>query len=82
MVSSRILPSWSAEAIRSLHGNLGMFTSAADFFGIDLWCIRLLAKHSIGERHSLEEWLEFKRNRLRTLSQTASEVATEMGLEK
>ena len=82
VIVSRVLPSWSAQAIRSLHGNLGMLMSAPDFFGTDLWCIRLLAKHSIGERHSLEEWLEFKRNRLRTLSKFASEVANEMGLEK
>jgi len=82
VIVSRILPSWSADAVRSLHGYLGMLMTAADFFGTDLWCIRLLAKHSIGERHSLEEWLNFKRNRLRTLSQIASEVATEMGLGK
>jgi hypothetical protein len=59
---------------------LGMLMSATDFCGTDLWCVRLLAKHSLVERRSLEEWLRFKQKRLNALSQLASEVASDMGL--
>ena len=80
VIVSRILPSWSADAVRQLHGSLGLLMSTTDFWGTDLWCIRLLAKHSLVERHSLEEWLRFKRKRLHALSQVAMEVTSELGL--
>jgi hypothetical protein len=80
VIVSKILPSWSSEALRPLSGAIGMLMSGSEWYGTDLLCIRLLAKHSLVERSRLEEWLKFKQHRLRRLSEMADEVANEMGV--
>jgi hypothetical protein len=82
VIVSRILPSWHAGAVGRLRGALGMLMTAPDFWGTDLWCIRLLARHSLLERSALEQWLEFKRKRLSALNEMAAEVAKEMAAGK
>ena len=80
VIVSKILPSWSASSLGRLQGTLGFLLTTPDFFGTDLWCIRLLARHALLERSSLEQWLDFKRKRLSVLSNMANEVAKEMGV--
>ena len=82
LIVSKILPSWSTTTLGRLEGTLGFLLTAPDFFGTDLWCIRLLARHALLDRTSLEQWLDFKRKRLGVLSNMANEVAKEMGVIK
>jgi hypothetical protein len=80
VIVSKVLPSWSAEAVARLRDTLGMFMTATDFWGTDLYCIRLLARHSLVARGPLEQWLVFKQKRLGALSAMAAEVGQEMGM--
>jgi hypothetical protein len=80
VIVSKILPFWSAEALRPLTGALGMLMTGSEWWGTDLLCIWLLAKHSLVERSRLEEWIKFKQHRLQRLSAMADQVAHEMGV--
>jgi hypothetical protein len=78
-IVSRVLPNWSRGSIERMAGTLQMLVSRTNVFDTDLLCIRLLAKHNLADREWLRRWLDFKRDRLRYLSQLGQDIDSELG---
>jgi len=57
-----------------------MLMTGSEWWGTDLLCLRLLAQHSLAERSHVQQWLKFKQQRLRGLTEMADQVAKEVGV--
>jgi len=73
-IVSHVLVRWPRDCIADLKAELQGMVTEAGFYGADLGALGLLAQHGLSERAWLEEWAEFKVNRLRRMLVEAENV--------
>lgn len=75
---SRVLPSWSREAVSQCAAALSLAATDPHSLDSDLLAMRLLARHDLADRAWLGQWMAFKIARMQERSALLEAVAAEI----